>query len=83
MLVGDPFIHHVINQDCINQISEHYLGPDFALFGAHYIAKTTQRSSVGWHQDGSYWPLKPMNVISEHTQIKKWMYDGNTWISKK
>ena len=19
---------------------------------------------VGWHQDGSYWPLKPMNVVS-------------------
>ena len=65
MLVGDPFIHHILNQDCITKISEHYLGSDFALFGAHYIAKKPYDGKpVGWHQDGSYWPLKPMKVIS-------------------
>lgn len=65
MLVGDPFIHHILNQDCITEISKHYLGPDFALFGAHYIAKKPYNGRpVGWHQDGSYWPLDPMKVIS-------------------
>ncbi len=65
MLVGDPFIHHILNQNCISEISKHYLGSDFALFGAHYIAKKPYDGKpVGWHQDGSYWPLKPMEVIS-------------------
>ena len=49
----------------IKEISKFYLGPNISLFGAHYIAKRPfDGKPVGWHQDGSYWPLKPMNVIS-------------------
>ena len=46
-------------------IVEMIIGPDIALFGAHYIAKKPNDGKpVGWHQDGSYWPLEPMNVVS-------------------
>ena len=79
ILVEDPFIHHILNQDCINEISKHYLGSDFALFGAHYIAKKPHDGKpVGWHQDGSYWPLKPMDVISN---ASSYLADirGNRW----
>ena len=65
ILVDDPFIHHILDQKSIKEISKFYLGPDISLFGAHYIAKKPYEGKpVGWHQDGSYWPLKPMNVIS-------------------
>jgi phytanoyl-CoA hydroxylase len=65
MLVDDPFIHHLLNQKIILDISKALLGLNTALFGAHYIAKRPYDGRpVGWHQDGSYWPLKPMNVIS-------------------
>ena len=46
-------------------IVEMIIGPNIALFGAHYIAKRPKDGKpVGWHQDGSYWPLEPMNVVS-------------------
>ena len=65
MLVEDPFIHHILDQKSVQEISKFYLGPNISLFGAHYIAKKPYDGKpVGWHQDGSYWPLKPMNVIS-------------------
>lgn len=65
LLVNDPFIHHILDQKSIKEISKFYLGPNISLFGAHYIAKKPYDGKpVGWHQDGSYWPLKPMNVIS-------------------
>ena len=65
MLIHDPFIHHLLNQDRILDSVEKIIGKDIALFGAHYIAKTPYSGKpVGWHQDGSYWPLEPMNVVS-------------------
>ena len=46
-------------------IVEQIIGSDIALFGAHYIAKKPFNGKpVGWHQDGSYWPLEPMDVVS-------------------
>ena len=65
MLVNDPFIHHIIENHKLLDVIEAILGPNIALFGAHYIAKKPINGMpVGWHQDGSYWPLKPMNVVS-------------------
>ena len=65
LLVKDPFIHYLLNQKKLLNIVEEILGPDIALFGAHYIAKKPlDGKPVGWHQDGSYWPLKPMKVLS-------------------
>ena len=65
LLVHDPFIHHLLKSSEILDIVEKFIGPDIALFGAHYIAKKPFNGKpVGWHQDGSYWPLEPMDVIS-------------------
>mmetsp|Transcript_41331 Transcript_41331/g.66399 ORF Transcript_41331/g.66399 Transcript_41331/m.66399 type:complete len:330 (-) Transcript_41331:2787-3776(-) len=36
-----------------------------ALFSSHYFCKRPLSGKrVAWHQDGSYWPLRPMNVIT-------------------
>ena len=65
MLVDDPFIHHLLFQNSILDNVEKIIGNNIALFGAHYIAKKPLTGQpVGWHQDGSYWPLEPMHVVS-------------------
>ena len=65
LLVNDPFIYNLLKNKNILDIVEMIIGPDIALFGAHYIAKSPKNGKpVGWHQDGSYWPLEPMNVVS-------------------
>lgn len=47
------------------------MAPDFlgdgnvALFSSHYFVKQPRTGmKVLWHQDGSYWPLRPMNVVT-------------------
>ena len=65
MLVGDPFMHRLVGDERLLDIAEQFLGPDIALFAAHYIAKKPLTGqAVGWHQDGSYWPLEPMEVTT-------------------
>lgn len=65
MLVGDPFMHRLVGDTRLLDIAEQFLGPDIALFAAHYIAKRPfTGQAVGWHQDGSYWPLEPMEVTT-------------------
>ena len=65
LLIHDPFIHHLLKSDRLLKIAEKIIGPNIALFGAHYIAKRPYDGKpVGWHQDGSYWPLEPMDVVS-------------------
>ena len=39
MLIRDPFIHHLLHQKKILDNVQKIIGPDIALFGAHYIAK--------------------------------------------
>tara|TARA_B100000686_G_scaffold354923_1_gene468226 strand:+ start:1912 stop:2709 length:798 start_codon:yes stop_codon:yes gene_type:complete len=52
--------------DCVEQI----IGPDIALFASHYIAKPpSDGQAVLWHQDGSYWPLQPMEVVTAWLSI--------------
>jgi len=46
-------------------LAEKIIGPDIALFASHYIAKPPgEGQQVLWHQDGSYWPLEPMEVVT-------------------
>ena len=38
---------------------------NIALFSSHYFYKKPRTGmAVLWHQDGAYWPLKPMNVLT-------------------
>lgn len=65
MLVNDPFMHRLVGDSRLLDIAEQFLGPNIALFAAHYIAKTPRTGrAVQWHQDGSYWPLEPMEVTT-------------------
>ncbi len=44
---------------------EKFIGPDIVLFASHIISKARGDGlAVPWHQDGIYWPLEPMEVIT-------------------
>ena len=65
LLVHDPFMHRLVCDERLVDIAEQFLGPDIAMFAAHYIAKKPSTGqAVQWHQDGSYWPLEPMEVTT-------------------
>lgn len=62
---GDPFWIRLVSDDRLLDIAEQFVGPNVALFASHYISKPPYIGKpVLWHQDGSYWPLKPMEVIT-------------------
>jgi ectoine hydroxylase-related dioxygenase (phytanoyl-CoA dioxygenase family) len=61
----DPFWVRLVSDPRLLDIAERFVGPDIALFASHYIAKPPGDGlPVLWHQDGSYWPLTPMRVVT-------------------
>jgi phytanoyl-CoA hydroxylase len=65
LVKNDPFWVRLISDDRLLDIAEQFIGPDIALFAAHYISKPPfDGKQVLWHQDGSYWPLNPMKVVT-------------------
>ncbi|MDA0709119.1 MAG: phytanoyl-CoA dioxygenase family protein [bacterium] len=65
LLAHDPFMHRLVGDPRLLDIAEQFIGPNIALFAAHYIAKKPRTGqAVQWHQDGSYWPLEPMAVTT-------------------
>jgi phytanoyl-CoA hydroxylase len=65
LMVDDPFMHRLVTDDRLVDIAAQFLGPNVAMFAAHYIAKKPGTGqAVQWHQDGSYWPLEPMEVAT-------------------
>lgn len=65
LMANDPFWVRLISDERLLDIAEQFIGPDIALFASHYISKPAYDGKpVLWHQDGSYWPLDPMNVVT-------------------
>ncbi|QGQ95117.1 phytanoyl-CoA dioxygenase family protein [Paenibacillus psychroresistens] len=65
LVKDDPFWLRLVSDDRLLDIAEQFIGPNIALFASHYISKPPfDGQPVLWHQDGSYWPLEPMNVVS-------------------
>jgi len=61
----DPFWARLISDPRLLDIAEQFIGPNIALFASHYISKPPfDGKPVLWHQDGSYWPLDPMEVVT-------------------
>lgn len=65
LITDDPFWVRVVSDGRLLDIAEQFVGPDIALYGTHYICKRPRDGqAVLWHQDGSYWPLEPMEVVT-------------------
>jgi ectoine hydroxylase-related dioxygenase (phytanoyl-CoA dioxygenase family) len=65
LLGKDPFWLRLVADPRLLDIAELFIGPHIALFASHYISKPAGTGRpVIWHQDGSYWPLEPMEVVT-------------------
>jgi hypothetical protein len=65
LMTDDPFWVRLVSDDRLLDIAELFIGPNIALFASHYISKPPfDGLPVLWHQDGSYWPLDPMEVVT-------------------
>ena len=65
LVANDPFWVRLVGDDRLLDIAEGFIGPNIALFASHYISKPPHDGQpVLWHQDGSYWPLEPMDVLT-------------------
>jgi phytanoyl-CoA hydroxylase len=65
LMTNDPFWVRLISDGRLLDIAEQFIGPNIALFASHYISKPPgDGQPVLWHQDGSYWPLEPMEVVT-------------------
>ena len=65
LVASDPFWVRLISDERLLDIAERFIGPNIALFASHYISKPpSDGQAVLWHQDGSYWPLDPMEVVT-------------------
>jgi phytanoyl-CoA hydroxylase len=64
-LKHDPFWVRLVSDDRLLDVAEQFVGPNIGLFASHYIAKPPfDGQPVLWHQDGSFWPLEPMEVVT-------------------
>ena len=44
---------------------EELIGPDIALSNSSFFAKPAKKGSrTPWHQDGRYWPIRPLATCS-------------------
>ncbi len=65
LMTRDAFWVRLVGDDRLLDVAQEFVGPNIALFASHYIAKPPyDGEAVLWHQDGSYWPLKPMEVVT-------------------
>lgn len=64
-LRDDPFWLRLVSDDRLLDIAQQFIGPDIGLFASHYISKPAYAGQpVLWHQDGAFWPLDPMEVVT-------------------
>src|SRR5690349_10210441 len=65
LMTDDPFWVRLVGDDRLLDVAEQFIGPNIALFASHYISKPPfDGKPVLWHQDGAFWPLEPMDVVT-------------------
>lgn len=63
--VGDERFLKICSHPAILETVSRFIGPNIVLFASHIICKAKGDGlAVPWHQDGIYWDLEPMNVIT-------------------
>ena len=65
---NDPFWVRLITDPRLTSLAKifaDFIDTDLALFSSHYFIKQARTGkAVAWHQDGAYWPLEPMHVLT-------------------
>ena len=62
---GDPAFLDIACDDEILDLVEGAIGPDIILWSSHLFCKPSgEGREVPWHQDGHYWPIRPLATCS-------------------
>lgn len=65
LLAFDTWFLNVARIPEILDMVEQLIGPNFALWNSSFFAKPAQSGSkTPWHQDGEYWPIRPLATCS-------------------
>ena len=65
LVAKDPFWFRFVSDPNLLKVATSLIGSNIAFFAADYIAKPPKYGqAVAWHQDGNYWGLEPMDVIT-------------------
>jgi ectoine hydroxylase-related dioxygenase (phytanoyl-CoA dioxygenase family) len=58
------FLNYIRTEPILDMVGQ-LIGDDFALWNASFFAKPARKGRrVPWHQDGEYWPIRPLATCS-------------------
>ena len=64
LLHDERFLKYCFNEKILN-IIEQLIGENFALWNSSFFAKPALNGhATPWHQDGQYWPIRPLATCS-------------------
>ena len=64
LLHDERFLKYCLNNEILN-IVEQLIGKNFAIWNSSFFAKPAFNGyATPWHQDGQYWPIKPLATCS-------------------
>lgn len=59
------YLYEIVMNAKIHDLVEGILGPNFYCWASSFFIKEPfNLSTVGWHQDAYYWPMKPHNSVT-------------------
>ena len=65
LLAYDTGFLNIARLPAVLDMVEQLIGPDFALWNSSFFAKPARNGSkTPWHQDGEYWPIRPLATCS-------------------
>ena len=65
LLIHDTGFLNFARNDHILDMVEQLIGPNIALWNSSFFAKPAKiGSKTPWHQDGEYWPIRPLATCS-------------------
>ena len=65
LLIYDKGFLNFARNDAILDMVEQLIGPNIALWNQSFFAKPPQVGTrTPWHQDGQYWPMRPLATCS-------------------
>ena len=75
LFIYDPTFVQYAQNDKILDMVEQLIGSDFAIWNSSFFAKPAEIGTrTPWHQDGEYWPIRPLATCSVWLAID----DANT-----
>jgi chlorinating enzyme len=60
-----PWVYEIVSHPRIVDAVETLLGPNLLVWNTNWFSKMPgEKTYVGWHQDGTYWNLRPPTVVT-------------------